>query len=306
MQKRQKQHTSKKMNKTLSVIKHDLNAWLFLIPALILLFIIVWWPMIISTVWSFFKMNGFTRGEFVGWANYGRVLSDTQFMKTLWNTWQYVLWSIVIGYFPPIFMAICINEVIHMKGFIRFSLYFPSIIPSIATSMIFFLVFYPNSGGLLNMLCMTFGLEPQQWLQNPKWTILMIIITMTWNHFGATSVYYLAALQGINQELYEAAIIDGAGIFRRAWIITLPQISGMMILFFVRQVISVFQIMEQPLTMTGGGPNNASLTLALQGYRYAFEYGNVSSALALGVITFIMLLFLTVVYFVLEKKCNDN
>ena len=306
MKEMQRQRSNIKTNKAVRALKRDFNAWLFLIPAIILLFVIVWWPMIMSTIWSFFEMNGFTPGKFVGLKNYQNVLSDTQFIKTLINTCEYVFWSILIGYIPPIFMAICLNEVIHCRGFFRFSMYFPSIIPSIATSMIFFLIFYPNAGGFLNMICMGLGLEPQQWLQNSNMTILMIIISMTWNYFGQTAVYYLAALQGINQELYEAAIVDGAGLCRRVWIITLPQISGIMILFFVKQIISVFQIMEQPLTMTGGGPNNASLTLALQGYRYAFEYGNVSSSLALGVITFIMLLFLTIVYFVLEKKCNDN
>jgi len=284
----------------------ELMPWIIIVPTLIMLYITVWRPMIMNIGWSFFKMKGFTPDSLCGFDNYRRVVTDTQFLKILGNTLKYVGWSLVIGYIPPIFMAICLNELIHTKGLFRFSMYFPSIIPTIAVSMIFFLIFFPNESGLLNMFVGAFGVEPQQWLQNPSNTIMLIIISMTWSTFGATSVYYLAALQGVNRELYEAAVIDGAGIGRRVFHITLPQISGVMILFFVKQIISVFQIMEQPLAMTGGGPNNASVSLALQGYRYAFEFGNVGSSLALSVVTFVILIPLTLLYFVLDKKFVNN
>ena len=115
-------------------------------------------------------------------------------------------------------------------------------------------------------------------------------------------------MQGINRELYEAALIDGAGYWRRVQIITLPYMYGMLILFAVKQIIGVFNVMEQVLQMTGGGPNNASITLGLLNYRYAFENGgkNAQYALALGVIMFIFLSVLAVIYFALDKKLEKN
>ena len=110
----------------------------------------------------------------------------------------------------------------------------------------------------------------------------------------------------LSGEIYEAAAIDGAGVFRRARYITLPQISGIILLFVIRMVINVFQTMERPLTMTNGGPNGASLSLGLLSYRYAFEQFRTEYALALGVIQFLILIGITAFYFFLQKKIDTQ
>ena len=158
------------------------------------------------------------------------------------------------------------------------------------------------------MILGSVGIEPYQWLQDSRFTILWIIISMTWNGCGATALYYFAAMQGINRELYEAALIDGAGYWRRVGIVTLPYMYGMLVLFGVRQIIGVFNTMEQVLQMTGGGPNNASVTLGLLNYRYAFDSGgkNAQYALALGVMMFIVLSVFSVIYFRIDKKIQEN
>ncbi|MEG2583893.1 MAG: sugar ABC transporter permease, partial [Oscillospiraceae bacterium] len=141
-----------------------------------------------------------------------------------------------------------------------------------------------------------------QWLQDKNLTIPLIITSMTWRGCGATMIMYLATLQGVNQELYEAATIDGAGFFVKLRYITFPYISPIMALLLVRQIIGVFQVMVEPMTMTGGGPNNASVSLGLQGYNYAFVYFQPERALALGVITFVILMGVTAYYFKINKK----
>ena len=158
------------------------------------------------------------------------------------------------------------------------------------------------------MILGSVGIEPYQWLQDSRFTILWIIISMTWNGCGATALYYFAAMQGINRELYEAALIDGAGYWRRVSIVTLPYMYGMLVLFGVRQIIGVFNTMEQVLQMTGGGPNNASVTLGLLNYRYAFDSGgkNAQYALALGVMMFIVLSVFSIIYFKIDKKIQEN
>lgn len=283
-------------------IKKGAVAWLVMLPALICLYFFVWRPVAVGMGLSLFKLQGYEPVAFVGLKNYIMVMKDTLFVKTLINTFMYVFWSLVIGYFVPVFVAIILNEVVHGQGFFKFMIYLPTIIPGIAVSMIWLYVYQADSAGLLNQFIAMFGIEPQVWLQNSNWTIMLIIVSCTWKGMGATMLMYLAALQGIDQQLYEAAKLDGAGFFKRLWKITLPRISPMMLLLFIQQVIGIFQIMVEPMTMTGGGPNNASLSLALTGYNYAFQLFKTEQSLAVGTITFAILIVITSIYFYVQKK----
>ena len=116
---------------------------------------------------------------------------------------------------------------------------------------------------------------------------------------------YLSTLQGVNQELYEAARLDGAGVFGRIKHVLFPHMRGTLLLLLINQIIAVFNVTEQPLVMTGGGPNGASMSLGLTNYFYAFKYGQYDRSLALGVITFCMLFLLTTIYFKVDKRVSD-
>ncbi|MEG1441746.1 MAG: sugar ABC transporter permease [Oscillospiraceae bacterium] len=289
-----------------SLRKVNYSAWLMLLPGLFLLYFMVWRPVVVGAGLSLFELKGYEPVKFIGLANYKRVLTDTLFIKTLFNTVQYVVWSLVIGFLPPIIVAIMLNEMVHGKAFFKFAIYFPVIVPTVAVSLIWYFLYQPDPNGLLNMFTAKFGIPTSTWLQNPNLTIPLIVVSMTWKGFGGTMIMYLASLQGVNQELYEAAKIDGAGGFRRVFNITLPQIFPVVMLFLIKQIIGVFQIMVEPMTMTAGGPNNASVSLALQGYNYAFTYFQPANALALGFITFVLLMGLTIVYFKVDKKLSAN
>ncbi|HHV99837.1 MAG TPA: sugar ABC transporter permease [Clostridiaceae bacterium] len=289
---------------TLAAIKLNTAAWLLLIPSLISFIIIVWMPMISGIVLSFFETKGYDAVKFVGLRNFIDVIQDSEFKSTLLNTVSYTVWSLIIGFLFPIFVGILLNEMIHLKAFFKFSVYFPTIVPGIACSLLWSFMFDPGKGGLLNSLLAQLGLPQSSWLQNPKLTIPLIVTTMTWKGFGGTSLIYLASLQGINQELYEASIIDGASVVQRIRYITLPQIANIILLMLIMQIIGVFQVMAEPLTMTDGGPNNASTSLMLQSYFYAFRYFRADKSMALGVITFVMLALLTVIYQLFSKKAT--
>ncbi|MBS7299251.1 MAG: sugar ABC transporter permease [Eubacteriales bacterium] len=296
----------KKRNKFLSILRKDIVAWLLILPFLFLIFTVLWKPTVQGIVWSFHKMNGYNVGEFAGLENYKTVLRDTGFATTFLNTIKYVLWSFVIGFFVPIIFAVAINEFRRGQGYFKFAAYFPVMIPAIANSMIWYYMYYPNASGLLNMFFGMFGAEPSIWLQNGKMTIPLILISTTWHSLGSTMLLYLAALQGINKELYEAAAIDGIGIFGRLRYIGIPHMGSIILLNFVRQIISVFQILEQPLAMTGGGPRNASMSLGLMAYKYAFQNFKVGNALALNTITFVILVSLTLFYFWIDKRVSRD
>ena len=289
-----------------TTLKKNWGAWLLILPAIICIYLFIILPQIKCLYWSFFNMKGYTAGEFVGLANYRRVLTDTTFLKVLWNTCQYVIWSLLIGAVLPVIVAVVLNELIHMRKTFRFFVYLPSALPGVAIMMLWYLVYYPEYGGLLNMLLSKFGMEPYVWLQDERWTILYIIISMTWSGAGGTAIYYFAALQGVNKELYEAAMMDGAGFIRRFRVVTFPHISGVFLLFLVRQIVGVFSIMEQPMQMTEGGPNNASMTLGLMAYRYGFVNGRPQLAMAVGTVMFLILLVLTCFYFRINKKIESN
>lgn len=282
----------------------DVRAWVLFLPTALILYFFMIRPIATGFWYSFHEMQGFTVKEFIGLDNYQTVLSDTQFPKVLMNTISYVIWSFIIGFIPPIAIAVMMNEMVHFKGWFKFSTYFPCIVPMVAATMLWYYMYMPDGSGLLNAILYKFGISPQGWLQNSALTIPLIIIMSTWKGFGATLILYLAALQGVNQELYEAALIDGAGFLRRIFFVTLPQIMGIVLLNAVRQVISVFQIMVEPMTMTGGGPNGASTSIALWAYRTAFIEFNAGTSLAIGAITFLILVILTIFYFFAERKID--
>lgn len=284
----------------------DFEAWLLILPSLIFIYFLIIRPMIFGTWLSFFDMNGFTPKSFVGLDNYKRVITDTGFLQTFKNTWLYVFWSLLIGFITPFIVAVMMNEIIHLRRFTRTIVYLPSVMPVVAVSMLWYFLYFPDGSGMINMFLSKLGIEPYQWLQDPKFTILWIVVSMTWSAMGATAIYYFSGLQGVNRELYEAAMIDGAGFFQRLRVVTIPHMSGMLSLFFVRQIIGVFSIMEQPLQMTDGGPNNASVTLGLLNYRYAFVYGKPQLAMALGVIMFLILSVFTILYFKMNKRIEES
>lgn len=286
--------------------KNNLSAWIFLIPAVVIVYLMVWRPTVVGCVWSFFKMKGYSPDGFIGFRNYIEVIKDTQFPILVRNTLAYVGWSLIIGYLPPIIFAVMLNEMVHFKSGFKIISYLPAVIPGVAAMLMWYFIYYPGDSGLLNMLLHKLGMNNYTWLNDQKFVILWIIVSKTWMGFAATMLLYYAALQGIPSDMYEVAIIEGAGVFRRFWHVSLPQMSGVMLLTLVSQIISVFQVLEEPLVMTQGGPNNASASLGYQMYRYGFVTGKAGHAMALGTITFILLMILTCFYFYLNRKVENS
>lgn len=290
------------MNKIIKTIKRDWGSWILLLPSLLLFIFMVWQPLVSTIQLSFYETQGFEGVKFIGLENYRNVLSNSGFLKTLQNTVFYVFWSLLIGYLFPVIVAIFLNEMVHMKSVFRFCFYFPAMIPGMASSLLWKFIYNSSEGGILNMILSLFGVGPCQWLQNSNMVIPLIIITMTWRGFGSTMLIYLASLQGINKDLYEAARLDGAGFFQRIRYIQFPALKSLMGLMLIKQIIGIFQIMQEPLAMTGGGPNNASMSLMLSSYNYGFTYFQVGRSMAVGTITFLILAVFTVIYQIMSRK----
>jgi len=294
-----------KQNSVLSKVTKNIPGWALLLPTVLLFVLIVWRPICMAFYYAFFDMRGIQIISFAGLENFKDVLTDTAFIQTLINTVKYVAWSLIIGLPLPFFVAVMLNEMICFKGYFKTTAYLPVLIPSIATCLIWRMIYIGGNGGLLNMVLENFGVGPIDWLNEKGLVIPLIVVSMTWQSFGGSMIMYLASLQSVDQSLYEAARLDGAKFFQRFRYVLFPHMRGILILLAIRQIIGVFQVTEQPLVMTGGGPNGASMSLGLTNYFYAFKFGQMEKSMALGVVCFIMLFGLTFLYFKLDRKINE-
>ena len=152
MLKNQKRHKGRQNR------KNFISAWVLLLPTVILLYLFIWRPSVTGILWSFFKMKGFTPTEFIGLENYVRVVTNTEFLPILWNTVQYVFWSLVIGFPLPILIAFALNEMVFFKTSLRSAIYTPALMPGITIMLLWAFVYKPDTSGLLNQILNMFGI----------------------------------------------------------------------------------------------------------------------------------------------------
>lgn len=285
--------------------RSDMTGWLIMLPTILLFAFFVWEPLLESIRLSLYTAKGIRLIEFVGLKNYIKVLKHPDFLAAFANTFKYIIWSLLIGFLVPIVTAVLISETVHLKSFFRVGVYFPNIMPGLATVLMWGYFFRPGNTGVLNILLEKIGIGPMIWLTNPKLTIPLIVMAMTWKGAGSTALIYMAGISNINPELYEAATIDGAGILQRMRYITVPSIFALGKTLLILQIIAVFQIIYEPLVMTNGGPNNASISIMQLVYNYAFRDFNYPMAAALSVMMCIVLVILSGLYFKITASKED-
>lgn len=303
-------------------ISRDLVAWMLMIPSLILFAFFVWYPLLETVRMSFYESKGMKLGDFVGLENYKKLLVQPAYKIAWVNTVKYTLCSLVVGLAVPVIIAALITEVTHFKGFFRVAAYYPNVIPSIAAVMIFTYFFGSGDTGVLNILITGFvnwlngiltslnfqpiEFEAIKFLQDEKWVIFWIVVAMTWKAAGSTALVYMSSISGISPDLYEAATIDGASPLRRFFSITIPTILKTGKTMLILQILAVFQILYEPMMMTNGGPNNASVSILLLVYDLAFKQMKFSQAAALSVEVCIILIILTVIYYAVANRADKD
>lgn len=276
-------------------LRRNLSGYLFLLPALLIFALFVWYPIILGFLMSFQSIDMINPASWVGWVNYRHVLTDPLFVVAWRNTLAFTLYALLFGYLVPIVLALLVNEMRHGKGFFRLAFYLPVMLPPIVTVFLWRWIYNPDSG-LLNALLSLFHLPGGLWLETPGSALPALMVVATWGAAGSTMLIYLAALQGVPASLYEAAEIDGASIWRRLWSITLPTIRPIMLLMLILQIIGTMQVFTEPFTITGGGPQNATMSLVLLIYNYAFQNADFGGASALGVMLFLVLAVFALIY----------
>lgn len=279
----------------------NLSGWLLMLPSVVLFLFFVWEPLLESVRLSLYQAEGMRLVKFVGLQNYIDVFQHPDFFPAMRNTFYYTLWSLAIGFFAPMVLAVLINETRKGRSLFKIGIYMPNIVPGMAMVLMWGFIFKPSGAGILNVILSWFGVGPQPWLTSPSLTIPLIVVSLTWQGAGATALLYIAGLQGIDPELYDAAIMDGAGVWKRLRYVTLPQLYNLARTLLILQVIAVFQILYQPLVMTNGGPNNASISIMQLVWKYAFEKYDYPKAGAVSAIISLILIALTVAYNKLSK-----
>jgi len=287
------------------IFKKNIGGWLIMLPTLVLFAFFVWGPLIENVLYSFYSVHKFQRQDFVGFENYVRVFTDPAFGKAVLNTFIYAFFSILIGFLLPLFLGLLLSEVIHFRAGFRCLLYLPSIISGVAVMLMWTQILDGSTGSMLNGFLGLFGVGPVQALSNTGWVIPVIVLVMTWRGAGATVLIYLSALQTVDTTLYEVARLDNANLFQRIWYVTLPSIKPTIKLLFILQIISVFQVFYEPMIMTDGGPDNASISLMYLCYKYTFVDHDPGAGAACGVVLALIIITLSVIYFKLSKSEDE-
>lgn len=295
-------------NRTSPAVKRteSLKAWLIMLPGLVLMTFFVWEPLLESIRMSLYKTENVELVEFVGLDNFISVMGKDDFTQALLNTFSYTFWSLLIGFLLPIFLAMLIGETVRGKGFFRTAAYLPNMLPGLAVIILWSAFFSGSESGVLNILLGKLGIPAQTYLTRSELVKPIIITVATWKGAGATALIYMAGMASVNHELYEAAAIDGAGVLHRVRHILLPSIKKLASTMLILQIISVFQIMYEPMVLTKGGPDNASLSIMQLMWQYAFGGSmNYGKASAVAVIVTAILLVLTAIYSYFDRKESD-
>lgn len=276
-----------------------LTALLFLLPALTLFSLFSWWPIVQSFRISFlaYSTDPGVEPVWVGLENFRQVLIvDGDIAFRAWtNVLLFVVLGILIGYLLPVALAIAINEMRHANSFFRIAYYVPAILPMVVVTILWKYIYTPEEG-LLDAVLRAIGLPAVGVLISQGTAMLGLVVMATWKGAGATMLIYLAALQSVPSELYEAAEIDGASIRQRIRYITLPHLLPLMMILLILQIIGTFQVFTEPYIMTRGGPARGTYTVLMYIYDKLFREYNYGQATAMGLILFLVLVGLTVVY----------
>ncbi|MFJ3669851.1 carbohydrate ABC transporter permease [Streptomyces sp. NPDC090106] len=266
----------------------QLRAHAFLIGGVVCFALFSWYPAIRAVVIAFQKYTPGSSPEWVGTDNFTRVWHDPEFAAAWRNTFTFTVLALLLGFAVPFVMALVLNELRHAKAFFRVVVYLPVMIPPVVSALLW-KWFYDPGAGLANEVLRFAHLPTSNWSNGADTALVSLVIVATWANMGGTVLIYLAALQSIPGELYEAAELDGASLLQRIRHVTVPQTRFVILMLMLLQIIATMQVFTEPFVITGGGPENATVTVLYLIYKYAFLYNDFGGACALSVMLLVLL-----------------
>lgn len=281
-------------------------AVVFALPAILVFAYFSWGPIVRAVRMSFEKTNLVVDPTWVGLDNFAYVLQDPLLPTAVLNTAYFTLLAFVFGFPLPLFLAVFMGELRQRRWLFSGLAYLPVVIPPVVAILLWKVFYEPSSNGLFNTMLGSVGLGPFPWLNSQLSAMPSIMIEITWATAGSTVIIYLAALSSVRAELYDAAELDGAGIWQRVWHVTLPQLRGIILVMLLLQIIGTMQIFTEIYIFTDGGPQNATTSILLMIFDYAFLNGDFGAATALSVLLALVLGAFSVLYQVATRRWSVN
>ena len=287
------------LNKILN--KDSICGWIFILPAILGIFIFIVIPILFSFGLSFAKWDLLNPIEFIGFDNYKLIFSEPLFYKILINTVAFALSVSILGVIIPLVLASIINSKIRGSEFFKSAYFLPFITPMVVIGIVWAWIFDPNIGFLSQLLHININ-----WLYDAKFALPALIIVNVWKLIGYNMIIFLSGFSNISQSLFESAKIDGATPIQIFKNITGPLLSPTIFFVVIITAISSFQVFDLIYLMTEGGPFDSTNVLVYAIYKNAFEYFNVGKASAIAYVLFVIILVLTLIQWNLRKKIVYN
>ncbi len=282
-------------------------AWFFLAPALFLIGIFFFLPVAASLLLSVtdFDIYGIANPgntRFVGLHNYSKLLHTPDFWKALRNTFYFAFVGGPLTIAASLAAALLLNsKLVRFKSFFR-TIYFTPFVTTLVAVAIVWRYLYHTRYGLINYSLSKIGIAPIDWLGDPHWAMPAIILMAVWKSFGYNMLIFIAGLQSVPEELYDAASIDGAGAVRRFFSITLPMLAPTLVFISVITMIGYFQLFAEPYVMTQGGPLRSTTSVVLLMYEEGFRWWRMGYAASIAFVLFIVILIATLLQFRLQRE----
>ncbi|MBP1045868.1 sugar ABC transporter permease [Enterococcus sp. BWM-S5] len=276
--------------------KNTLIAWSFIAPNFIGFFLFTLIPVVFSLVLAFMSWDSFSAPEFVGLKNFTKMLGDDTFWISLKNTFLYTIGVVPLTLIASLGLAILLNQKIRGMKMFRTAFFFPYVTSLVAIAVVWNMLFHPTMGPI-NQFLRHFIENPPGWTSSSDWALTAIVIVSVWRGMGYYMILYLAGLQSIPKELYEAASMDGANKWKQFMNVTLPSLRSTTFFVTIMLVINCFKIFDLVQVMTGGGPGRATNVLVYNIYNEAFVKFNFGYASAIAMVLFVIVLLITVVQF---------
>ena len=282
-------------------------AWWFLAPALALIGIFFFLPVGASfllsvTDFDIYAVGDLSNARFVGLRNYAELLRNPLFWTAVRNTFYFALVGGPLTVAVSLASALLVNaKVVRFRTFFRTVYFVPFVTTLVAVAIVWRYLYNPQYG-LLNYVLGFVGIDPINWLGDPKWAMPAIILLAIWKNFGYHMLIFIAGLQAIPDELYEAAELDGAGAVRRFWHVTLPMLAPTFFFVGVVTMIGYFQLFAEPYVMTLGGPLRSTTSLVLLMYEEGFRWWRMGVAAAIAFVLFVLILGWTILQLWMERR----
>ncbi len=271
--------------------------YVFLMPWILGMIFFTGGPIIASLILAFCDWDLITPPKFVAFGNFIHMFGDTRFLASLFNTFYYTVFSVPLAIVGSVLVAMLMNQKWKTVSLLRTIYYLPSVTAGVASAIIWMWLLNPDFG-LINYGLSMLGIAGPKWMADEVWAKPALVIMSLWG-VGGNMIVYLAGLQGIPRQLYEAAEIDGAGMMQKFWHVTIPMLTPVIFFNLIMSIVWSFQIFTQVYVMTGGqgGPSDSTLVMVLYIYQQAFKFHNMGYASAIAWMLFIIILVFTLLQF---------